>query len=243
METRTPKEAMLEEFVRLANSSPEKILGYAKRWGVLMRCPHELPFALDTQGIEPSELCQRCWAKCSKWLWSDPTERGCYPPMPVGEPIDLWRRYAREAKSILGLATNLHRGRVGSENDWGVLLKQYASDHYLAKRIKEWPTSLTIQQGVLAEIIQRWANQGKVRILLEWNTYQAPEVTYGGGFLAALAIQIMLAVSQAHSFVICSACGTPFAPKRKPNPNRRRYCNQCGKQAAWRDAKREERQK
>ena len=243
MEFRTPKEGMLEEFVQLANSSPEKILRYAKRWGVLMRCPHGLPFALDTQGIEVSELCQRCWAKFSKWLVVDPEERVSFEPIPVREPIDLWRRYAREAQSILGLATDLHRDRLGSTEDWGVLLKQYDSDHHLAKRRKALPTSLIAQRADLAKIIQRWPNQGKVRILFKWNADQEPEITYGGGFLGALAIQIMLAVSRAHSFVICSACGTPFAPKRKPNPNRRRYCNQCGKQAAWRDAKRVERQK
>lgn len=65
-------------------------------------------------------------------------------------------------------------------------------------------------------------------------------------FIPPLFGQLVFALafnaSNAQGLAFCSACGTPFVPKRKPNPNRRVYCQACGRQASWRDAKRRARQ-
>jgi hypothetical protein len=37
----------------------------------------------------------------------------------------------------------------------------------------------------------------------------------------------MLAVARSDGLATCSACGALFAPRRRPNPNRRRFCPEC----------------
>ena len=58
----------------------------------------------------------------------------------------------------------------------------------------------------------------------------------GTSLFGALAVQLLMAVSRTGGLAICSGCGAPYVPKRRPNPRRRRYCPQCGLKAAWRDA-------
>jgi len=53
----------------------------------------------------------------------------------------------------------------------------------------------------------------------------------------ALTVQLMAAIAGS-GFVLCSSCGEPFVPKRRqPAFGRRRYCPECGRAAALRDAK------
>ena len=41
---------------------------------------------------------------------------------------------------------------------------------------------------------------------------------------------------------VCSECGVEYLPKRQPNPNRLRFCDQC-KKASWKHSKRRLRDK
>lgn len=53
----------------------------------------------------------------------------------------------------------------------------------------------------------------------------------------AIAMQMMLAVANTRGWAIYSDCGQMFdVGLRRPRADRRRYCGQCGKRAAWRYA-------
>lgn len=63
----------------------------------------------------------------------------------------------------------------------------------------------------------------------------------GLSLFGALTVQLLAAITGA-GFAICSACGRAFVPgRRKPAYGRRRYCLSCGRAAAVRDAKADQR--
>src|SRR5680860_1663918 len=57
-----PKEGMLEEFLELGDADPKRILRYSRKWGVLMRCKHGLPFTFEIWGLKAAknEACGQC---------------------------------------------------------------------------------------------------------------------------------------------------------------------------------------
>lgn len=221
-----PKEGMLEEFIGLADAEPKEILRYARKWGVLMRCKHGRPFALEVVGLE-KETCKKCHLLFMEFVES----RDSIPP--PTESLSLWRRYSQEIGAILRIAGNLHRGENASDKDWDFILKPYRKLGY----------SLSKRSYDLGWIIQDWSQKANLKIVFEWNIHQDPLLILGGGLLPNLALQMILAITRTDSMVLCSSCGQPYIPKRAPNPNRRHYCSNCGINAAWRTAQRDRRLK
>ncbi len=221
-----PKEGILEEFIGLADAEPKDFLRYARKWGVLMRCKHDLSNGLETYGILPHEnTCRRC----HKLFWNWAENREAYP-LPC-EPLSLWRKYSLELRAIIRVAGMLRLNQKGRDEDWELLLKPFKKYNFKRRKI-----DLTL-------IIQNWARKARLRIMFEWDDYRDPCLTLGGGLLPSLALQMILAVSRTDAIVLCNFCGKPYFPKRTPNPNRRSYCSDCGIKAAWRDAQRERRKK
>ena len=69
----------------------------------------------------------------------------------------------------------------------------------------------------------------------------ADSLQVGLSLFGALTVQLLAATTGA-GFAICSACGRAFVPlRRKPAYGRRRYCTDCGRAAAVRDAKADQR--
>ncbi len=58
----------------------------------------------------------------------------------------------------------------------------------------------------------------------------------GYGLYGALAIQLMFNVCRTDGLAVCTSCGTPYLPSRKPRRDRNSYCAECGRKAAVRDA-------
>jgi hypothetical protein len=54
----------------------------------------------------------------------------------------------------------------------------------------------------------------------------------------ALAVQLLFAVSRTDGLAVCSACGSPYCPPRKPRIDQRHYCSGYRRRGAWRDAQR-----
>jgi hypothetical protein len=61
------------------------------------------------------------------------------------------------------------------------------------------------------------------------------------GVFGALAVFLMHEVARSDGPAVCSACGQPHWPERRPNPNRRTYCADCRGWADHRDATRDDR--
>ncbi len=95
---------------------------------------------------------------------------------------------------------------------------------------------------MIINAVDRWLELGRVRpfCVLRGKTLT---VRFGGGpgggLFAALALQLLIAVTGTRGLAICTACTRPYAPKRRPNPNRRNYCQKCAHKTAVRDATRD----
>src|SRR6266508_306795 len=96
---------LLQEFLTLANASHQGILRYARRWGPLWLCDHVLPMAHG----------DGCWTV------HEIEERDGDPRRAISwfqESIAGWRTVSRDARAVVRIARQLHRGQFGWREDW-----------------------------------------------------------------------------------------------------------------------------
>ena|SRR5437762_13043287 len=144
------------------------------------------------------------------------------------EPLDRWRFYAAQFRSVMRIGNELNDGRLGQKEDWAILDPE--QDPTFSK-----PTHRTVLRAGAAGARQRLA--GIVSDLLEFGAV-SPDLVWEDGrwkifyhsignerMFGALAIQLMLAVASADGFATCSACGNPYIPERTPKANQRNFCS------------------
>jgi hypothetical protein len=206
---------LVQEFISLADrDAPDDVLYFAKKWGPLHLCKdHNLPTS-HSQTIATNKPACR--------------PRGSFPE--YWEPIDTWFRMARYLRHLLNIASRLHEGERGDPKDW---------DHIPGpepkSNLREHKWRLAIEVNSLLKI-------GDVGLEFSWRS--DPKIAYSPfDLFGHLALQVMMVVSRTDGLAVCSNCSDAYIPKRRPNPNRRHYCSNCGRHAAWRDAKRAQRQR
>ena len=247
----SPDARLLMNFLELETASEVAICGYAQRFGVLGICKHGLPrtHASSTDGL----ICGFC--PVEPLIQSE-------PDVSASEPISVWRTRAAQARAIVEFATLLHQKRCVEDARLWMTAMSMAPDLEL---VASWDE----QTPFLAAAVNSWLELGGVRPVLVWEGASPATVVLGtqgysfwqpGGWrkpdpacdmsflqgttlFPALACQLLLAVGRTSGFVLCSACGKTYVPKRRPNPSRRRYCEKCGSRAAWRDAQQDLRNK
>lgn len=269
---------LLEDFIRLADGTDKAICNYAGHWGVLGLCDHDLPhthkandeawelLALDTTSREDTD---------DRWDFA-PRAPTCAIRATSGprgaeywEPASAWRKFAREARAMMRIASFLHRKEMGKPEDWQALQDYWSvgafprASHLAVSWVQspyftKWPTAdeplswsavpqdaaaIGIHRRLLARIVNRWQELGRVRPCLPWGFGEISSrlVLMGDGLMGALAIQLLMAVSGGKGLALCSSCGAPYMPKRRPNTKRRNYCLDCGRTAALRDAQQDRR--
>ncbi|PWT84126.1 MAG: hypothetical protein C5B58_05235 [Acidobacteria bacterium] len=83
---------LLDDFIRLASASDQKILAFARRWGPLYLCRHAMPFqhnAPGRAGYDPKDPCMpTSFSGAGSWAY---------------ERVADWRRYSSDAQKILKL--------------------------------------------------------------------------------------------------------------------------------------------
>jgi hypothetical protein len=210
---------VLEKFARLHDAPPERMLAFATQYGPLHLCEHSLP-ACHNPG----------------WRRGNTTHGACRPLQ--FEPVAFWHHYARQVQAVLTIAAKLYRGELGAEDHWRAI---FESDS--RKIVPWWNRTPWSDRRMLAEVVGEWLALGAVHPTFRW-TDQGPEVALEGwGVLGAVARQLTFTVLRSDGLAFCAGCGTPFSPKRRPAKNRRSWCPDCGKRAADRQAKRDQRER
>ena len=103
----------------------------------------------------------------------------------------------------------------------------------MMQRIREWVRACGIGPAL---VVDPERSPGSFDLVFQ-DRAAIPSVGAGLSLFGALTVQ-MLAASTGSALAICSACGRAFVPKRRqPAYGRRRYCRNCGRRAATRDAK------
>jgi hypothetical protein len=142
------------------------------------------------------------------------------------------RNLARHARSLLNAAAQLRKGAVEDMT----LVRLNPGLLFSATSLTD---ALPEAGWFVAYGMDLWLRFFQVRPRVTYNeTRKRVEARMGGSpaLAAALALQILVVLTRSSGFAICSGCGQPFAPARRPNPNRNAYCRGCGKRAGWRDA-------
>lgn len=152
------------------------------------------------------------------------------------EPIELWRTFSHQARSILEIADRLKQRKVGDPSDWAVV--------YMAsgRAAPWWDQTLQVERLVLASVLNEWLTLGGVRPSISWRGPLA-EIDYvGPNLFSVIALQLAFAVSGGDGISTCSGCGRVYPRQRRPKEGQRNYCPECRRRKIpLRDAKRDER--
>jgi DNA-directed RNA polymerase subunit RPC12/RpoP len=226
-----PTSRLLSEFVSLADASGEAIEAYAKRWGVLGLCRHGFPTAL-AYGFHLVDLDEPGHTQFSRWVMHRAlggTEffPGSMPEISLApgqwacretrrEPLERWRTLAEVFRAYL---ENIERSRVNPRNA-----------RFEAAHVNHFAASF----GHLRPVIVRSGTGFTLRL--------AGSLAVAG-LAAALAYQLMIAVTGGSGWLICAECGKWFGPGQRRSPDRAAYCPDCGRAAAVRAASRRFRKK
>jgi len=218
---------VLDEFVLLCGGSDEAILKYARTWGVLELCCHNVPacheFSLGAPLRLPSPLSGRPGSLRS-WHSDDP--RQC-PPTGL-EPLATWRFFSEQARALLNIAADLQRAKLGDKEDWAKLLSRGTVPAH----------SLDAQRLCMQDAIEGWLKLGRIKPTIDDLT---TGLTWTGADLfGELAVQIALAAKAMDGQVLCVACGKAYQPQRRVIRRGFNYCKeeQCQREASALRAKR-----
>jgi hypothetical protein len=219
----------LSDFLSLEHGTASDIERYARRWGVLGLCVHNLPMGHpDLRPLFVAEWAvQQNTTQRAGGIWFAELIRMtgvpesldlplCAPVLRPGrrwsERLDAWRWYARTARRLLEMASTM-RG---------------APDRQLAAKL-ETQIALWLE---LAPMQLACVNEG--------GRLQPKHVPINpvSALSAVIAAQVFFAVSGSKGMLLCSECGRVYFPKRKPPGGEGRYCPECGRAAAERAASR-----
>ena len=136
------------------------------------------------------------------------------------EPAEVWIRMAKEARAVLNLASWINQDNPPAESDW--------SDISSIEFFPEKPRSAEEMKGRLYAVVNEWLSLGSPRVTFSPED-QGSVFGFGGGVVAVIAVQLMLAVSNSQRLAVCYGCGHPYTRGRKPQRGRKNYCLTCKK--------------
>jgi hypothetical protein len=96
--------------------------------------------------------------------------------------------------------------------------------------------TVEIHRRLLALVLEKWLWRGGVLPAMYADGDHLSVRLGGYGLLGALAIQLLFDVCRTDGLAVCTSCGTPFLPLRRPRSDRNTYCRDCGRRASVRDA-------
>jgi hypothetical protein len=159
------------------------------------------------------------------------------------EPLAAWQAWSKKAQALINIGARLNQGKVAHVEDWRVIKDRPDFGLFGTEPVME---SVTDARRELADQLDGWISIGQVRPRISWRKDRArfslDAVSSGPNLFGLLALNIAVAIAVGHGeqgLAVCSACGLSYIPDRRPNPNRRNYCEECGLKAAMRDASRD----
>ncbi|MCC6486640.1 MAG: hypothetical protein IT364_04005 [Candidatus Hydrogenedentes bacterium] len=218
---------ILDEFILLCDSDDEAIVKYARSWGVLELCTHNLPSCHEFSLGAPLSLplpTPKLSTGIRQWFHEDP--RQCTPT--GREALATWRLFSGQARALLNIAADLQKACPGSREDWSKLLKDRFSP----------AESLGAHRSCLLDAIEAWLKLGRIKPTIDDLT---TGLTWTGADLfGEIAVQIALAAKAMDGQVLCVACGKEYQPKRLVIRRGFNYCPKikCQREAAAARAKR-----
>lgn len=211
LDTHPENDGLLSGFLQLAEASatPEDVLAYARRYGLLLLCEHGRPW---------THTLPYCPAVCHR----------------EGEPVEAWFQLARRLRALLAVAAALREGKTSRDADFELAFGfEWPGD-------ERWPL---LDQSELAAATNELLEEFGATIELIWPPdAQGPQLAVAAHGLARnLARQTAFFVVDSRGLWVCTGCGRPYRPERKPR-SENHYCPSCREDGtAARDRKRRQR--
>lgn len=212
-EIRSATEGCLLAFLELATASDEQVVNFAKAWGVLAlenvqqryeveeQFLHDaLPVTVSTNDIHANMLRQSAGFKEhfgenltqgvntgnqgsseKQKLWEE------WPVVWDCEPVDVYRRFALQARALLQIAAKLSSEHVAGLELWQQAIRPDAPAEF------HWPTTkgfrkdcqpehdLAIQRHLLARLVTIWIEKGSLHPQFTWEGSNSPQVVFNVG--------------------------------------------------------------
>lgn len=210
---KAPTRRVLDDFVALAYSTPKRIETFAKTYGPLRLCAgHGAPFV-------------ECRLRSKLMRREGATPELCKMIRP--ESVILWYSYSRYVSGLLRLAAELNRGG-GSIPELDRLAGEMTGQggEYFARQARR-----TKQRGINHHALLHHATIKWARLLHpDIGRRASGELFYvlgGRGLLGAIAKHLVFAVMRGDGLEVCSGCGSPYTPSRKPRSDQRHFCSDC----------------
>jgi hypothetical protein len=225
----------LKDFVSLAKTPEERfsrnVLAFARNWGVLRICEHGKPSG-HFNDCAPISHRESAW---------------------YTEPLEAWRRYARQLRGLLLIAAKLRLEELGEPEDWRAVnagepsmvgdnqpsgMEFYIPQSDLSGEIwgPEESNGATVrrlreERFHVAHAVGHWFRYGSVRLYPQWHwetdgNHRFVVETLYGGLHGKLAVELAAALSSENGIYQCAGCGDPFVSEdRKRDSTRNTWCD------------------
>ena len=236
-----PTCGLLGSFSRLWRRPDEEIAAFARRFGVLFLHPDDR---------RHGAWCAACALACGGSLNTDlPNvflEHGA-------EPLDAWRRLARDVGGCLLVASLYARDELVDLEVWKLFgnvsnvksLPLPKMKGFVSASVPESPDGLIAylpprvgQLGPPSQIVMHLVNLMLRRTtprLVLWPDGTRRLQIEPAGLLGEIGLQLAREIAGASAFAVCVGCAEIFAPSRRPRVGERSWCLDC------RDKKRDQR--
>ena len=249
-----PGPGLLEEFVRLEGQPCQSFYKYARRRGVLGICKHDLPSTHSPRARISVSFPRSPFGCSPRPVSRSAGQSTSVKDLEFWDPLAAWRRFSTEAGALLRLVEALQSEKSTDPSDWQALYRHDPFVRSTGRPIPWWtpprPTD-RFECELVASKINDWLEIGNVRPALVW--LRDRQVVFSGSgtqsrtgatLFGSLSIQLLMLATRTTGLAVCSGCGTPYVPKRRPRSDQRCYCHRCRADGVpQRDAKRDERKR
>ena len=189
---------LLQEFIGLDTAEGNQILAFAQTWGVLDLCWHNIPCSHASLTNVVLELPPHSAAEVPQHVRRQWVEFRCISVR--REPLETYRFFGRQAKTILRIAAALQHERLADPADWSIVLRA-------GLRPRD---TLEAQREVLDEVIEGCLSLGNTRIAIDNMSHRMRWAE--ANLFGELAVQLYLAVTGCEGLVFCTFCGKKYQP-------------------------------
>lgn len=190
---------MLDQFLRIRQD--KDVVRFARRWGVLGLCEHDLPYNHRGADCQPRERRRK-----RRWVYH--------------EPIESWLRIARQFGAIVAISADVRSQRPGSKEDWdtasGDLRRPPGAGKVAARDARH-----------VSDWVNHWLWTAGVEPRMSWDG-RAAQLQMSADTYGNLVLQLMTAICRGEELNACSGCGDVYLRSgRRAARARRNYCPNC----------------
>jgi hypothetical protein len=225
-----PGPDLLEDFLRLGNANDLAVKDFVSKWGGLVVCErHWLPAPHDPFFVGRCTKCQSSLndPACDGWprieLLRDGGDR-------IFDPVGAYRFYSQLALRLLEIGKAIKNRRTLSDANW-----ELPAGRASFLRATGPITGLSDVER-FAWYLDCWLILSQVRPRVVSRRKKLAVEFEGSRVFGAIGFQLIATITGSTELAVCSECSRPFLSRKRAPKGRHRYCEDCGRAAAVRNA-------